>query len=605
MSIAVSAEMDIATPAETAAPRRIDPVTASVIQGALENIAVEMGYKLMRMSYSSIIRESEDFGAAVIDAQGRQLCESAQSTPLQSGPIPGYVRGILAEIRARGDVLRPGDVIMHNDAYAGASHGPDVAFCVPVFHDERVVGYAVTTAHHLDIGALTPGSCGIVDAIDAYAEGLQFKAIKVYDAGKRNEAVWQILRANIRAPDLVVGDMEAQIAAGRIGAARYLDLIQRYGLATVQAAAAALMDYSERLMREAIARLPDGRYSATTMIDGFLDSDDPSKRELPLVVTLIVEGDEMTVDLTGTAPQVPDRPINMPLQGTVDCAIWLTLRSILLDSAVYGHIPQNSGLTRPVRIVAPKGCLANPVFPAPTIARFCPGNQLADTVMKALAQVVPQQVSAGIGNLKVIAFSGLKGETHWVHMEIFEGSYGGRYGRDGMDAVDTLYANTRNNPIEDIESHLPLRIDRYELREGTAAPGQWRGGLGSVRSFTMLADGGASVEGEGHRFPPWGFAGGADGVTAALTFEPNQGPARALPSKLPHMRAGAGDRFVALGPGGGGYGDPAASDPHKVLDDVLDGYITAEQARSDYGVAISADGALDLASTVELRASRK
>jgi N-methylhydantoinase B len=564
-----------------------------------------MGYKLMRMSYSSIIRESEDFGAAIIDAQGQQLCESVQSTPLQSGPIPGYVRGILAELKLRGEALQPDDVVMHNDAYAGASHGPDVAFCVPVFHDGQIVGYAVTTAHHLDIGALSPGSCGIVDAIDAYAEGLQFKAIKVYQAGKRIEPVWQLLRANIRAPDLVVGDMEAQIAACRIGATRYLDLIRHYGLAIVEAAAGALMDYSERLMRDAIARLPDGRYSATTTIDGFLDSDDPARRELPLVVTLIVEGDQITVDLTGTAPQVSDRPINMPLHGTVDCAIWLTLRSVLLDSVVYGHIPQNSGLTRPIRIVAPKGCLANPVFPAPTIARFCTGNQLADTVMKALAQVVPDQVSAGIGNLKVIAFSGLQRETHWVHMEIFEGSYGGRYGRDGMDAVDTLYANTRNNPIEDIESHLPLRIDRYEIREGMAAPGRWRGGLGSIRSFTMLAEGGASVEGEGHCFRPWGFAGGSDGVTAALTFEPNEGPARALPSKLPHMRAGAGDSFVALGPGGGGYGDPHARDPDKVLDDVLDGYITAEQAHDDYGVAISADGVLDITATAALRASRK
>jgi N-methylhydantoinase B len=213
-------------------------------------------------------------------------------------------------------------------------------------------------------------------------------------------------------------------------------------------------------------------------------------------------------------------------------------------------------------------------------------------------------VSAGIGNLKVIAFSGLQHETHWVHMEIFEGSYGGRYGRDGMDAVDTLYANTRNNPIEDIESHLPLRIDRYEIREGTAAPGQWRGGLGSIRSFTMLAEGGASVEGEGHRFRPWGLGGGSDGVTAALTFEPNEGPARALPSKLPHMRAGAGDSFVAFGPGGGGYGDPHARDPHKVLDDVLDGYITAEQAHDDYGVAISTDGVLDITAPAALRASR-
>ena len=586
-----------------ATARRIDPVTASVIQGALENIAVEMGYKLMRMSYSSIIRESEDFGAAIIDAQGRQLCESVQSTPLQSGPIPGYVRGILAALAARGETLQPGDVIMHNDAYAGASHGPDVAFCVPVFHEDRIVGYSVTTAHHLDIGALTPGSCGIVNAIDAYAEGLQFKAIKVYEAGRRIEPVWQILRANIRAPDLVVGDMEAQIAACRIGAERYLDLIRRYGLETVQAAAEELMDYSERLMREAIARLPDGRYTATGYIDGFLDSDDRAKRELPLVVTLIVDGDEMTVDLTGTAPQVPDRPINMPFEGTVDCAIWLTLRSALLDSAIYGHIPQNSGLTRPIRIVAPKGCLANPIFPAPTIARFCPGNQLADTVMKALAQVVPRQVSAGIGNLKVMAFSGLQGERHWVHMEIFEGSYGGRYGKDGMDAVDTLYANTRNNPIEDIESHLPLRVDRYELRDGTAAPGAWRGGVGSIRSFTMLADGGVSVEGEGHRFRPWGFAGGRDGTTAALIFEPKDGQPVALPSKLPHMPARAGDRFVAIGPGGGGYGDPFTRDPQKVLDDVLDGYITVEQARTDYGVVITPQNEVDMAATAALRSA--
>src|SRR5476649_1817870 len=217
-------------------PDRIDPITTSVIQGALENIAIEMGYKLMRMSYSSIIRESEDFGAALVDAEGRGLAESAQSTPLQSGPIPGYIRGILKTLAARGEPIRPGDVIMHNDAYAGASHGPDVAFVVPVFVGGRLIAFAATTAHHLDIGALTPGSCGIVYAIDAYAEGLQFKAIKVFDQGRRNDAVWQILRDNIRASELVVGDMEAQVAAARIGAERLLDLIRRYGLATFEAA---------------------------------------------------------------------------------------------------------------------------------------------------------------------------------------------------------------------------------------------------------------------------------------------------------------------------------------------------------------------------------
>ena len=233
-----------------------------MIQGALENIAVEMGWKLMRMSYSSIIRESEDFGAAIIDRYGRQLCESKHSTPLQSGPIPGYVKGMNQILEERGQTLREGDVIIHNSAYHGASHGPDVAFIVPVFHDGALVGYAVTTAHHLDIGALSPGSCGIVDAMDAYAEGLQFKALKAYDQGAANEALWHMMRDNIRAPDMVVGDMEAQVAASRIGAERYLALIERHGLATVEAAADALMDYSERLMRQAIEALPDGTYRA-------------------------------------------------------------------------------------------------------------------------------------------------------------------------------------------------------------------------------------------------------------------------------------------------------------------------------------------------------
>ena len=583
---------------------RIDPVTAAVIQGALETVAIEMGHKLMRMSYSSIIRESEDFGAALIDARGNQLCESAQSTPLQSGPIPGYVRGILKKVQERGDVIRPGDVIMHNDAYGGASHGPDVAFVVPVFFEGELTGFSVTTAHHLDIGALTPGSCGIVDAVDAYAEGLQFKAIKVYDGGRRNEPVWHMLRDNIRAPDLVVGDMEAQIAAARIGAARFEELLRRWGKATVTAAADHLMDRSERLMRQAIAALPDGRYTATTKLDGFLDSADPGKRELPIVVTLVVEGDELTVDLTGTAPQVPDRPINMPFEGTVDCAIWLTLRSVLLDSAVVGPIPQNSGLTRPIRIVAPKGCLANPVFPAPTIARFCSGNQLADTVLKALSQIVPDQVSAGIGNLRVMAFSGVQGEGHWVHMEIFEGSYGGRARKDGMDAVDTLYANTRNNPIEDIETHLPLRVERYELREGTAAPGRWRGGVGAIRSFRMLCDGGVSVEGDGHLFRPWGFAGGAAGSTAALEHRGVDGSVREMPSKVPHMPARKGDLFIAAGPGGGGYGDPLTREPERVLGDVLDGLIDRMAAERDYGVVLSTDGVIDQAGTRAARLER-
>jgi N-methylhydantoinase B len=582
---------------------RVDPFLAAVIHGALENIAIEMGHKLMRMSYSSIIRESEDFGAALTDATGRQLCECTMSTPLQSGPIPGYIEGILRELSKRGDTVNPGDVFMHNDAYGGASHGPDVGFAVPIFHKGALAGFSVTTAHHLDIGALTPGSCGIVDAVDAYAEGLQFKAIRVYEAGRKVEPVWQILRSNIRIADLVVGDMEAQVAAARIGADRYAQLLDQYGLDTVTGAYEDLLDYSEKLMRDAISAIPDGVYNARTYIDGYLDSADPALKELPIEATLTIKGSTIHVDLTGTAPQTPNKPINMPFVGTVDCAVWLTLRSILLDSEVYGNIPQNSGLTRPITIFAPKGCLANPIFPAPVIARFCPGNALADTVMKAIAPAVPRQVSAGIGNLRVMAFSGVSNGNPWVHMEIMEGAYGGRYGKDGMDAVDTLYANTRNNPVEDIESHLPLRVLNYELRENVAGPGQWRGGIGSIRAFELLQDGAVSVEGDGQRFNPWGFIGGSDGSPAKVELSHLDGSMENLPSKIPYRHLAKGDRITAYGPCGGGYGDPMLRAPEDVLDDVLDGLLDADMARAAYGVIVN-DTRLDLAATQALRGQK-
>ena len=321
----------------------IDPVTVSVIHGALETISVEMGFKLMRMAHSSIIRESEDFGAAIVDRHGRGLAESAQSTPLQSGPIPGYIRGITRQLAARGDVLRPGDVIMHNDPYGGASHGPDVAF------------------------------------------------------------------------------------------------------------------------------------------------------------------------------------------------------------------------------------------------------------------VVPERVSAGIGNLRVMAFSGETADGPWVHMEIFEGSYGGRQGSDGMDAVDTLFANTRNNPVEDVESHLPLRVRRYELRDGAVGAGRWRGGLGSIREFEMLTDGGVSIEGDGHTYRPWGFAGGGDGHTATMRLMSGNTKS-ALPSKSPYRRVRSGDRFQCEGPAGGGYGPAMQRDPEAVRADVLDGLLSAAEARAVFGVALTEALALDHAGTAALRA---
>jgi N-methylhydantoinase B len=560
---------------------RVDPITAAVIAGALDSIAVEMGHKLARMAYSSIIRESEDFGCVLCDAQGRQLCESAQSTPLQSGPIPGYIAGINRRFGELGLEWKAGDVVIHNHAYYGASHQPDVGFVVPVFHDGRLIGFSATTAHHLDLGALTPGSCGIVDAQDAFAEGLQFNAIKIEEGGRRNDFIWQILRDNCRAPQLVVGDMEAQVAACKIGAGRFLELIERYGLQTVQDASEDLMDYSDRMLRREIEKLPDGVYTAEGHLDGFVSHPDERYKNLRIKVTLTVAGSELTVDLTGTDRQL-DLPINMPLVGTVDIAIWVTLRSILLDAWTHDPVPTNSGLFRAITIIAPEGCLANPTFPAPTIARFCGGNIIADTMMRALAPVLPEGVGAGVGNLKVVAYSGFRGGQHWVYMDIQEGSYGGRFGKDGLDAVDTLYANTRNNPIEDIESHFPLRVTRYELLEDGGGAGRWRGGLGSAREIEFLDEAGCSLEGDGSVWAPPGLFGGEDGTPGAVLLNRGAADEQELPSKFPYRKATAGDRLCLISPCGGGYGDPHERDRDAVRSDIADGYVSRESARDRY-----------------------
>jgi N-methylhydantoinase B len=566
--------------------RAIDPITAQVLSGALKNIAIEMGHKLARMSYSSIIRESNDFGCALLDEHGQQLCESVNSTPLQSGPIPGYLQGIRKIMAERGYDFKPGDVILHNSSFYGATHQPDCGFFVPVYYKNELVGFSCSTAHQLDLGALSPGSIGIIDAVDCFAEGLQFKAIKVYEEGKPVDMVWRLIRDNVRATDMVVGDMEAQIATCRIGAQRYLELVEKFGLETVRAARDYMIDYSERVLRHEISKIPDGTYHSEGYIDGYLDSQDPKRKDLKFNVNLTVKGDDMIVDLTGTSDQVDDRPINMPFPGTTDMAVYLTIRTILLDSKKFGYIPQNAGLVRPIKIIAPEGTLVNPTYPAPTISRFCPGNALADTIMRALGQAVPDQICAGIGNLYMVAYSGMIDKKYWVYMDIMAGSSGGRYGKDGMDAIDVLYANTRNNPIEDIESHHPLSVTRYEFPDNAAASGKYRGGVGPIRDIEFTDEGGFSVEGEGQKYAPWGFDGGYDGTPSKLIFRDSEGNETSLPSKVPYKKTHAGETLEIVGPCGGGYGDPYTRDPETVLADVLDEYISLDRAKTEFGVVI-------------------
>lgn len=594
-----TARTDVQDPDE-----QVDPITQRVISGSLVNITDEMGHKLTRMSYSSIIRESEDFGCALLDEQARQLCET-DSTPLQMGPIPAYVEGVVDLFEERDESFNPGDVILHNDPYYGASHAPDFGIIIPIFHDGKLTGFSVTTAHHLDVGADKPGTC-IIDTIDAYSESIRLEALKIIEGGERNDAAWQVISDNIRVPDMVMGDIEAQISAARVGVDRLQELFEEYGHDTVKMAGQAMMDYSEQRLRNEIEALPDGTYSAEGYIDGFLDSPNPDEKDVFLAVDLEIDGSDIHVDLSRCDDQLDNRPINIPFEGATLPAVLLVIRSTLLDTDESEFVPQNNGITRPVSVYAPKGSIANPRFPAPTIARFCPGNRIADLTLKALSAVIPDRTCAGVGNLKIGTYSGVtEADDYWVYMDISSGSYGARPNKDGLDAVDTLYANTRNNPIEDIESHYPLRVSRYELRENDEGAGENRGGIGPIREIEFTQPGRVSVEGEGNKYPPWGADGGSEGTTGQLVLNPDTEDETHLSSKLENQPIDEGQRLQLVGPCGGGWGDPLDRDPEKVRDDVLDDLVSVDRAREAYGVVLTDKHEVDEAATETLRADRR
>jgi 5-oxoprolinase (ATP-hydrolysing) len=574
------------------------PVLMRVIGGAFQSIAKEMGALLFRISYSSIIRESEDLGAGLFDAQGNELAES-DSTPMFMGAMPKIVKGVIRELAG---AIREGDVIAHNHPYKGATHTPDIGIVVPIFWEGELVAFSGASAHLLDIGGAYPGMA--IDLVDMWAEGHIVDAVKLSDQGVRNESAWRMLLTNVRTPTHNRGDIEAMIAACELGKRRLLDLIARYGKETVLGAAGDWLDYSERMLRREIAAVPDGVYEAEV---GYLDDDGKNRGTLlPVKVKVIVEGDTLTIDVTGSSDEV-ETAFNSPYEGAVVSGATYIVRTIFLDEATYDvFVPQNEGMLRPVRVIAPKGSIFNPNFPRATKARFCQVQRMADFTLQALAPVIPEKVTAGnSASTTFLSYSGFLPETdeYWIYLEVNEGSHGGRSGKDGWDAVDSLIANTRNNPIEELEWRFPMRTERYELRDVYAAPGKWRGGIGIVRVNRFLVD--TIVACEGDRFlgdPPWGIFGGHPGQTATLRKNPGQPDEESWPSKFTNQRLKAGDAIEITVPSSGGYGDPVERDPEHVLSDVLDGFTSLEQALEIYRVTIDPETLeLDLESTNRLR----
>jgi N-methylhydantoinase B len=542
-----------------------------VIYGALTTLAREVGHRLKRAAYSSLIRESDDYGAAIVSANFELLAE-AETTPLQMGPLAGYCQGVMKTLEEAGEPLDPGGIYLHNDPYRGATHSPDIGAIAPLFVGDELFGFVGTAAHHVDIGAAVPGTC-IIKAHDTYSEGIRLLAYPVEKQDKPVRAAWRMIENNVRMPGLVVGDLRAQVAACRWGQRGFRDLVERYGIEKLKRSTQRLLNVAEMRMRDTIRDLPDGRYQATGYLDGY---EGTSEVDIPIQVCIEIKGDELDVDLSGSAPQLDHAPINMPFFGTTDMAVLLTLRMLLLPETEFPNLPHNAGMFRPVSIHAPLGTIVNPVFPAPTIGRFCGGQMVSNLIVRALQDVLPESVCAGCSTTKAITFSSTtKQGKSWIYMDVTEGAYGGMQGMDGLDAVDVLYANTKNNPIEDIEAHYPLRVELYELRQDGAGDGQWRGGFGPLRDTRMLVDGFISVEGDGFRHAPWGLMGGKNGATGGvMIFKDGDKKGELLPSKIDNMGVKAGTVIRDLCPCGGGFGPPEQRSEERRQQDRIDQLIT-------------------------------
>jgi N-methylhydantoinase B len=577
---------------------QIDPVRLEVLRNAFDTIADEMALILMRSAYSAIVRDSMDYSTAICDAQGRTLAQGL-TTPLHLGSFFDALSHLISEYSER---VAPGDVFIGNDPYVAAGqHLPDIYIVRPVFAQSELCGWATTLAHHADVGGIIPGS-NALGATEIFQEGLRLPFLKLYEAGYRNEAIWRIIATNVRIPDLVMGDLEAQIVAAWTGAEKLGELFSAYGSNTMLRYIEALHNYAEALARREIAEIPDGTYRFTDHIDGL--GADPVPVILQVAVT--VRGDTIEVDWSGTSEQVRGG-INAPIPFT-RAAAYTAIRCVMTSD-----VPNCHGYTRPIRVTAPPGTVVNPRAPAACGARGITGFRMIDCLFGALAQARPDRIGAdGSGGSTLPTFAGWRAGRAFVFSETIMGNWGGTATDDGQEGVAHMGANQSNVPVELIEFDYPIRIEQYGFVPDTGGPGKHRGGLAIIREYRVLDDDILfSIRSDKRRFPPHGLASGSAGTPSMTTIE-TSAKKRVVPvlvvdpiilsrgSLVRHQIAGAG-----------GHGSPLDRDPEAVLIDVILEKVTIEHAAEAYGVIIHAGAVLrlDLEATAfrrkEMRQSAK
>ena len=575
-------------------PGPIDPILLEVLKNAFETIADEMALIVLRTSHSSIVRDSMDFSTAICDAAGRTLAQGL-TNPGHLGSFFDAMRHVLRQYEGS---LHPGDVFIGNDPYAASGmHLPDVFIIRPVFHGEELAAWAMTLAHQVDVGGIVPGSNSL-GSTEIFQEGLRLPFVKLFERGVRNQAVWDIIGLNVRLPETLFGDLGAQISACVSGERGMLALIARYGLPTIRRYADELNDYAERLTRAEFRKMPAGTYRFADHIDGLGENPVP----IEIRVAVRFEDGEAIVDFTGTSPEVKGG-INATLPFT-KAATYAALRAIMSV-----EIPTCQGFERCVRVIAPEGTLVNPRPPAACGSRAITGYRAIDCLFGALAQVVPDRVTADTaGGSTLITFAGRHGGKPFIYAETLMGVWGGTSRHDGQDGVPHMGANQSNTPVELIESEYPLRVEQYGLVADTAGPGRLRGGNSIIREFRVLSDEAVLIVRSDKRdFPPHGLFGGGEGGPSWNIVNPGPGQ-RMLPVTTTRPETlHRGDVFRHLMAGGGGYGPPAERDPARVLADVRAGRVSPAAAQEDYAVVVrdGADGpSLDIDATAAMRRAR-
>ena len=506
---------------------RLDPVTLSVLASALAGIAEEMGAVLIRGSYSSNIKERRDCSTALFDAKGRMIAQ-AEHIPVHLGAMPEAVEAVMRRNPERGDVFAI------NDPYSGGTHLPDITLVSPIAPADEVIGYAVTRAHHSDVGGMRPGSAPS-DSREIFQEGIIIPPVRLVRGGEYVDDVLNLILTNVRTPAIRRGDLRAQIAANNIAEQRIGELIERRGEEVVLAAFEEVISYAEKRTREAIRDLPDGKHEA----EDFMEGDGTVDEDIPIRASVAIEGDSMTIDFAGTAETVRGN-VNCPLPVTRS-ACYFALRVLLPKD-----VPANAGTYAPLTIEAPEGSLVNAAYPAAVVAgNVETSSRIADTVLSALSGFAPEAVPAqGQGTMNNLVIGG-KG---WTYYETIGGGQGASARGDGPSGVHVGMSNTFNTPIEAFELEYSMRVERYELIYGSGGKGKHRGGDGIERSVKVLEPGSLSLLTDRRRHPPRGAEGGEPGKVGQNLLGDEE-----LPPKV-SRELEEGDVVTVRTPGGGGYG---------------------------------------------------